>query len=76
MTGAVARVNDAARAVPALAGQLETAVLFAVEVHVEFIEQQLANRNGPFRHQLPDGRRIGGAVTGFQDVPGQQLRVG
>ena len=75
MARSIARMDDAAGAVAAFAGQFELARLVAVETDLKFIEQQFAHGSRPLRNQLPNGSRIGGTIAGLENVAGQQFRV-
>ena len=75
MAGEVLGVEDAARAVAALPGELEGAGGIAVEGDAELVEQQLLHRGRTLAYQLLDRRRIRGAVAGGHNVRPQSRRV-
>ncbi len=68
VAGQVPGVNDASRAVAALACELQRAVLLTIKIHVKIIDQQIPNRGWTRRDQLLHGGRVGRAVAGFHDV--------
>jgi hypothetical protein len=76
VAGGVLGVDDAPRAVPALAGQVQGAGAVAVEAHRQFVEQQFLDRPRPFAHEVLDRGRVGRPVARRHDVARQRGGIG
>lgn len=68
-------MDDAALGVPALAGEVEAAGGVAVELHVQFVEQELLHCSRTLADQLVDGLGVCGAVAGRENVLRQPDRI-
>ncbi len=68
VAGGVLRVDDAALAVAALAGEVELARRVAVEVDVQFVEEELLHRDRALADELVDGGGVGRAVARGHDI--------
>ena len=76
VTGGVLGVDDATLAVTAFAGEIQRACRIAIKADVQFIEQQFFHCARAFADQLLDGGRVGRAIAGREDVPGQFDGIG